>query len=177
MNLRNKVEIFANDYNGVKYQYENGPVSKAAPNWFVEGLNCQLLIHLAYQQFFEITLPQVLRSSEMYADQEWFVEKDLSLITSINGIREGDLVFMGPKSLNPQRSSNDEDAKLLHLAMVANISSEGIELIHARPYQGIIIEPMEKVMNLRRGSKRPYEKVFAVRGLRTDVRDLSSWLR
>jgi hypothetical protein len=160
MNLRNKAEVFASDYSGVKYQYENGPVSEAAPNWFVEGLNCQLLIHLIYKEFFEVTLPQILRSSEMFADEDWFIERPPQTV------REGDLVFMGPGLLRPQRDPSNSDAKKLHLAMVTEVSHRGIEVIHARPNQGIIIEPIAEVMMLNRGQKKPYERVFGVKGLR-----------
>lgn len=160
MNLRNKAEIFASLYSAVEYQYEVGPVSELAPNWFVEGLNCQLLIHLAYQEFFEVTLPQELRSSEMFADQNWFVDRTLSQI------REGDVIFMGPRTLFPKKDSEDSDAKKLHLALVTDSSiQQGIEIIHARPKQGIVIETVEKAMRLTRGGQRPYEKIFGIKGL------------
>ncbi|MDH5532932.1 MAG: hypothetical protein OEX81_00705 [Candidatus Pacebacteria bacterium] len=161
MNLRSKAEVFATDYSGVKYQYEIGPVSEAAPNWFVEGLNCQLLIHLAYKEFFEVTLPQFLRSSEMFADSEWFSEKGL------NEIEEGDIIFMGPSFLSPKRDPNDEDAKKLHIAMVTSVGLRNeIEIIHARHNKGIIIESLEYVQKVKWPHKKPYEKVFGIKGIR-----------
>jgi len=166
MNLRNKAEMFASIYSAVEYQYENGPVSESSINWFVEGLNCQLLIHVAYQEFFSVTLPKHLRSSEMFADQDWFVDRKITGNGDFIGAQEGDLVFMGPGELSPNKDPQDDDAKLLHLAMIAEINHQSIDLIHARPYQGIIIEPMEKIMKLKRGNKRPYEKVFGVKGLK-----------
>ncbi|NCN03611.1 MAG: hypothetical protein GW942_00885 [Candidatus Pacebacteria bacterium] len=161
MSISEKANIFASNYCDVKYRYEVGPVSELAPNWFVEGINCQLLIHLVYKEFFEVTLPQYLRSSEMYADNSWFIDKPL------NNIEEGDILFMGPRFLSPRRDPNDEDAKKLHIAMVTSVGPDDeIEIIHARARFGIIVDPLETAQSLRRGSRKPYEKIFAVKRLK-----------
>jgi len=161
MSIRNRAEAFARVFSGVPYKYENGPTAESANNWFVEGLNCQLFIHLACRDFFEVTLPQDLRSSEMFADSEWFLDK------SVSDLEEGDIMFFGPKNLLPRRDPNDEDAKKLHVAMVISVSQEnGVEVIHARYKQGIVIEPLETVQKIRWITQRPYEKVFAVKALK-----------
>ena len=158
MSLKEKAIAFARANVTVPYKYENGPLAEV--DWFVEGLNCQLLIHLAYQEFYEVILPRELRSSELYADTDWLVEKSLETVS------EGDLVFFGPSNLNPIKDPNNADAKKLHLAMVSNVNGS-VDLIHARPSSGIVIDTLEQVMSYRRGKKRakPYEKVFAVKGL------------
>lgn len=158
MSLKEKAIAFARVNVDVPYKYENGPMAEV--DWFVEGLNCQLLIHLVYQEFFDVVLPRELRSSELFVDNDWLVEK------SLETVGEGDLVFFGSSNLNPAKDPNNDDAKKLHLAMVSNVNGS-VDLIHARPGAGIVIETMEKVLSYRRGKKRvkPYEKVFAVKGL------------
>jgi hypothetical protein len=159
MYLSRKAEAFARAYHSVPYNYENGPVAESAINWFVEGLNCQLLIHVAFSEFFKVHLPNELRSSELFADTEWLEN------IQADEIKEGDLFFMGPTCLQPQRNVWDEDAKKLHLALVTTVDT-GIELLHARPKEGIIIESLEKIRRIERSGKRPYEQVFAVKRLK-----------
>lgn len=158
MIIKEKAIAFANAYANVPYKFENGPVAEV--DWFTEGLNCQLFIHLAHREFFTITLPRDLRSSELFADQDFFIENSLQTAS------EGDLVFMGPKMLKPISDHDNEDAKKLHLAMIANVNGS-IDIIHARPKVGVVVEPIADVMEIQRGKrrKRPYEKIFAVKGL------------
>lgn len=160
MSLLNRAEKFAWDFDAVPYRYENGPVSDRAQDWFVEGLNCQLLIHLLYQDFFKVTLPPELRSSEIFADQDWFDEIDFIQT------QEGDLLLLGPEKLNPKKDSDNADAKKLHLAVVVGV---GPSIIHARPKVGIAVEPLAEVIKLERYGQKPYQRIYAAKRLKLGI--------
>lgn len=132
---------------GLPYRYENGPMADSRP---VDGVNCQLLVHLALELLHGINLPPAMRSKEIFEDQEFFAEIPLDTASL------GDIFMFG--------KADETDPRQFHLAVKIDedLRTQQPLLIHATN-----IEKTVTVWPLIQFFSHPrYEKLFAVKRLK-----------
>lgn len=132
---------------GLPYRYENGP---ATSRHLSEGVNCQLLVHLALNLLHGIDLPPTMMSKEIFEDHEFFEEIPL------NSTSPGDVFVFG--------RNTEADFRQLHLAIKVDEDPRIKQplLIHATN-----IEKAVAVWSLSQFLSHPrYEKLFAVKRLK-----------
>ncbi|MCX8009044.1 MAG: hypothetical protein N3A54_05095 [Patescibacteria group bacterium] len=125
-------------YRSLSYNLRNGPQKE---NFYEriweEGINCQGLLHLVYNDIFGIHLPSYLRSKEIFEDEIFFrnVSRESQPII-------GDVYLFGRENL--------QDMRKLHIAVVCNINPN-ILLIHATPLvSGVAVWQLEKFFSYER---------------------------
>jgi hypothetical protein len=132
---------------GLPYRYINGPM---AGSRLAEGVNCQLLVHLALELLHGINLPPAMMSKEIFEDHEFFEEIPLDTASF------GDVFVFG--------KADETDLRQLHLAVKIDEDPRTQQslLIHATS-----IEKAVTVWPLIRFSSYPrYKKLFAVKRLK-----------
>lgn len=132
---------------GLPYRYENGPLTDSQPN---DGVNCQLLVHLALKLFHGIDLPPTMMSKEIFEDREFFKEIPLDTASS------GDVFVFG--------KADESDPRQLHLAVKIDEDPQTQQplLIHATS-----VEKSVTVWPLIQFSFYPrYKKLFAIKRLK-----------
>ncbi|MCB9813611.1 MAG: hypothetical protein H6772_04360 [Pseudomonadales bacterium] len=126
-------------FTGYKYEFTNGPLVKSLDQIEQDGLNCQLLVHMALEEL-GFSLPKWMRSSELFED-EVFLETVLKQQISSRKLahmelpdsRVGDIWFFS----NNGTKSDNSDSKFFHLAVVSQVSQDGMPiLLHARKEKG-----------------------------------------
>lgn len=132
---------------GLPYLYENGPMTD---NRLPEGINCQLLVHLALKLLRGINLPPIMMSKEIFEDQEFFevISPDIASV--------GDIFVFG--------KTDETDYRQLHLAVKIDDDPQTRQpvLIHATSIEkAVTIWPLIQFSSYPR-----YEKLFAVKRLR-----------
>lgn len=115
-----------------------------------DGVNCQLLVHLALGFIHGIDLPPAMRSKEIFEDREFFADIPPDA-TSL-----GDVFVFG--------KVDETDLRQLHLAVKIDDDPQTRQplLIHATSIEGVVT-----VWPLSRFSSHPrYEKLFATKRLK-----------
>jgi hypothetical protein len=115
--------IHPEGYTQFSYNYRIGP---HIPDFYTrihtEGINCQGLLHLVYQDIFNITLPSSLRSKELFEDESLFLT-----ISFDTQPKPGDAYLFGPEGLT--------DFKKLHIGILASTQENTRWILHATPIE------------------------------------------
>lgn len=136
-------------YLGVPYKFEHGPQARLGAWVFREGMNCQLLVHLAMQEFYGVSLPAEIGSKEIFKGNGWFypVDKDTLAV--------GDVFLFGRQ--------HEVDPRRLHLAVyIGSQENTAVPLLmHATSIEGCVsIWPLEKFLVHDR-----YRQLYGIRRL------------
>jgi hypothetical protein len=141
---------------GLPYQYDNGPLATTGKQDIAHGLNCQLLVHLVYQNF-GINLPPHMLSKEIFEDESLFAK-----VTDPKTMRILDVVIFGPE--------NVKDTRRFHLAVCTgeiDKTADNSFLIHANSIEGeVSVWPLEKF-----SSKPQYRRIYAIKRCKLNERN------
>ncbi len=132
---------------GLPYLYENGPTTSRHPS---EGVNCQLLVHLALKLLHGIDLPSAMMSKEIFEDREFFVEIPCDTASL------GDIFVFGKTA--------ETDPRQFHLAVKIDDDAQTQQplLIHATSIEKTVaVWPLSQFFFYSR-----YEKLFTVKRLK-----------
>lgn len=132
---------------GLPYRYESGPMANSQPN---DGVNCQLLVHLALGLLHGTNLPPAMMSKEIFEDHEFFEE------ISFGSFLLGDVFVFGKAA--------ETDPRQFHLAVKIDEDPRTQQplLIHATNIEkAVTIWPLTQFSSYPR-----YEKLFAVKRLK-----------
>ena len=131
---------------GLPYRYENGPMADSQPT---DGINCQLLVHLALELLHGISLPPSMMSKEIFEDREFFAE------IPFNAASSGDVFVFG--------RNIETDFRQFHLAVKVDDDPQAQQplLIHATSIENAVtVWPLIRFFSYPR-----YRKLFAVKRL------------
>jgi hypothetical protein len=134
---------------GVPYQYQHGPERTEQPRVLEEGVNCQLLVHLAVRALKGYVLPPTMKSKELLEDQHYFRD-----VVHPEQYEPVDVFLFG----RPQESN----LKRLHPAVCVAIEDEPL-LLHAT-----VVTHAVSLWSLREFSLHErYQRLFAVKRLKS----------
>ena len=143
-------------YRAVPYTFANGPYRKYDIRTHEEGINCQLFLHLMYEQEFGVSLPIGMYSQELYEDMTFF--RNLS---EGERLMRGDLMMFGPPNL--------KDMKRLHMTFVSGEfdAQDNPYILHCTSTgNGVQVWPLEKFARYDK-----YGKLYAKRRLRPEIHE------
>jgi len=131
-----------NQFIGVPYNKQNTPYLRVLGKDKITrvGVNCQLLVHLVYQEY-GISIPVGLWSEEIFYDDIFFrsinLEKDKPHVF--------DIFCLGPERFVPRR---------LHLGVYVELAYNGdLGIIHSSYPDGVKCEPLEEILKDPKHSK------------------------
>lgn len=141
-------------YSAVPYAYANGPYRKHDIHPHEEGINCQLFLHLMYEQEFGISLPMGMYSQELYRDTEFFRN-----LMEGERLMRGDVMLFGQPELT--------DFRKLHMTFVSGEydAQENPYILHCTSTgNGVQVWPLERFARYEK-----YRTLYAVKRLQDDL--------
>ena len=141
-------------YRDVPYAFANGPYRKHDIRPHEEGINCQLFLHLMYEQEFGVTLPMGMYSQELYQDTEFFRN-----LMKGERLMRGDVMLFGQPEL--------EDFRKLHVTFVSGEydAPENPYILHCTSTEnGVQVWPLKRFLKYEN-----YREVYAVKRLNDDL--------
>jgi len=152
-----------------RYEFTQGPDKALTFDIALEkGINCISLAHLVLKDLYDVDLPTIYRSSELYKDSTYFEE-----VGDMGSAMLGDLVWFGVASPRVSVESfvpnykdgeltNWSDFPVKHVAIHTGENSTADNLLHAT-YVGktTTVWPLQKFNEYPR-----YKKVYGIKRLK-----------
>lgn len=133
---------------GVPYNYRNGPDVVESGSLSEDGVNCQLLVHLALRALKGCNLPHTMKSKELWEDQHHFRD-----VIPPERYEPVDVFLFG--------RTGEMNPKKLHPAVCVAIGDEPL-LLHAT-----VVTQAVSLWLLREFSRHErYQRLFAVKRLK-----------
>lgn len=137
---------------GIPYQLKHGPEKLGQIDPREDGVNCQLLLHMALKLLYNAQMPPFFRSKELFEPNPLFAD-----VACIDASTVGDAFLFGRVL--------ETDPRHLHVAIRADINSNGKQplLLHAnRVDSRVSVWPLDAFTDHSR-----YNKLFGMRRFRT----------
>jgi hypothetical protein len=162
LSYREEAELLFGD---LAYCFAHGPLLESMDVALEMGLNCQLLVHLVWDELF----PAFSHLSKEWRSSELFAEKRALHWISLHQAQPGDVCFFGRAGWNPRPDAQDPVAQRLHLGVVIE-SDPDPWVIHASLYtqsraQGCSNQPggvvVERLSHIQRVPQ--YQQLFGLK--------------
>lgn len=157
-----------------KYEFSQNPDTvQTFDAALANGINCISLAHLVLRDLYNVNLPTIYRSSELYKDTTYFED-----VYDFDSAEVGDLVWLGvansrvsvenfaPKYKDGELT-NWREFPVKHVAIHTGESSLDGNLLHATAIEGTTtVWPIQKFNDYPR-----YKKVYGIKRLKAQHRN------